>query len=175
MAVPSRSRYAREREFSAIQPQVTIRRATVDDAAGIAEIYNAEVLNSTSTMDMVPRTIEEQRDGSNAAQEHSAQSWRAMKQPVKWSDSLSRNTKNALPTRRPSKTQSTSHAIIMVAVRPTIVVCICDTAATEDFTASLPESKQVVKACSLTPLRWFRASRHRAQVAGNSTDGLMLR
>ena len=44
------------------QPQVIIRRATVDDAAGIAEIYNAEVLKSTSTMDMVPRTIDEQRD-----------------------------------------------------------------------------------------------------------------
>jgi L-amino acid N-acyltransferase YncA len=44
------------------QPHVVIRRATVDDAAGIAEIYNAEVLNSTSTMDMVPRSIEEQRE-----------------------------------------------------------------------------------------------------------------
>ena len=44
------------------QPPIVIRRATVDDAAGIAEIYNVEVLNSTSTMDMVPRTIDEQRD-----------------------------------------------------------------------------------------------------------------
>ena len=44
------------------QPQIIIRRATADDAEGIAEIYNAEVLNFTSTMDMVPRTIEEQRE-----------------------------------------------------------------------------------------------------------------
>ncbi|MGI9607522.1 MAG: GNAT family N-acetyltransferase [Acidimicrobiales bacterium] len=38
-----------------------IRTAEVGDAAAIAEIYNLEVLESTATFDMVPRSVEEQR------------------------------------------------------------------------------------------------------------------
>lgn len=38
-----------------------IRQATVLDAERISEIYNREVLGSTATLDLVPRTIEEQR------------------------------------------------------------------------------------------------------------------
>jgi phosphinothricin acetyltransferase len=37
------------------------RLATLDDAAGMAEIYNYEVENSTATMDLVPRTLNDQR------------------------------------------------------------------------------------------------------------------
>jgi phosphinothricin acetyltransferase len=40
---------------------VDIRRATDRDSAAILEIYNAEVLTSTATLDLVPRTEEEQR------------------------------------------------------------------------------------------------------------------
>ena len=38
-----------------------VRAATVADAAPIAEIYNREVRESTSTFDLVPRTLDEQR------------------------------------------------------------------------------------------------------------------
>lgn len=38
-----------------------IRLATVADADQIAEIYNHEVVNSVSTFDLVPRSIEEQQ------------------------------------------------------------------------------------------------------------------
>ena len=38
-----------------------IRRATVSDAERICEIYNREVLGSTVTLDLVPRTVPEQR------------------------------------------------------------------------------------------------------------------
>lgn len=38
-----------------------LRAATADDAAAIMEIYNHEVLTSTATFDLVPRTLEEQR------------------------------------------------------------------------------------------------------------------
>ncbi len=38
------------------------RRARLADAEAIAEIYNREVLSSTVTFDLVPRTIDEQRD-----------------------------------------------------------------------------------------------------------------
>ncbi len=37
-----------------------VRPATVDDAAAILEIYNHQVLTSTATFDLVPRTIDEQ-------------------------------------------------------------------------------------------------------------------
>ena len=37
------------------------RPATLDDAEGIREIYNAEVETSTATFDLVPRSYEEQR------------------------------------------------------------------------------------------------------------------
>jgi L-amino acid N-acyltransferase len=38
-----------------------LRRATLDDAEAIRSIYNVEVLTSTVTFDLVPRTLEEQR------------------------------------------------------------------------------------------------------------------
>lgn len=40
---------------------VAIRRATDRDCEAIREIYNAEVLRSFATLDLVPRTVEEQR------------------------------------------------------------------------------------------------------------------
>jgi len=43
-------------------PSVSIRAATVRDAAALAEIYNREVLESTATFDLVPRSYEQQRD-----------------------------------------------------------------------------------------------------------------
>jgi L-amino acid N-acyltransferase len=39
-----------------------IRPATIADAAAIMEIYNREVRESTATFDLVPRTLEQQRD-----------------------------------------------------------------------------------------------------------------
>lgn len=39
-----------------------IRAATAADAERICEIYNREVLESTVTLDMVPRTVAEQRE-----------------------------------------------------------------------------------------------------------------
>ncbi len=39
-----------------------IREATSDDAEAIRSIYNHEVENETSTMDLVPRTLEMQRE-----------------------------------------------------------------------------------------------------------------
>lgn len=41
---------------------ITLRLATAADAAAIADIYNREVLGSTRTFDLVPRTLEAQRD-----------------------------------------------------------------------------------------------------------------
>jgi len=38
-----------------------LRPATLDDAEAIRSIYNVEVLTSTVTFDLVPRTLEEQR------------------------------------------------------------------------------------------------------------------
>jgi phosphinothricin acetyltransferase len=43
-------------------PTITIRLATGADAAAIAEIYNREVTETTATFDLVPRTVEAQRD-----------------------------------------------------------------------------------------------------------------
>ena len=40
--------------------RVEVRRATDDDAEAIRAIYNPEVLESTVTFDLVPRTLEEQ-------------------------------------------------------------------------------------------------------------------
>jgi len=40
---------------------VQLRPASVDDTAAILEIYNHQVLTSTATFDLVPRTLEEQR------------------------------------------------------------------------------------------------------------------
>lgn len=39
-----------------------LRLARPDDAEAIRQIYNAEVTGSTVTFDLVPRTVEEQRD-----------------------------------------------------------------------------------------------------------------
>lgn len=41
---------------------VAARLATLDDAAAIMAIYNVEVDNHTSTFDLVPRTLDEQRN-----------------------------------------------------------------------------------------------------------------
>jgi L-amino acid N-acyltransferase YncA len=41
--------------------QVTVRLAVLADAAAIREIYNLEVTTATSTFDLVPRSLEEQR------------------------------------------------------------------------------------------------------------------
>ena len=41
---------------------VSLRAAQESDAQAIAEIYNYEVENSTATFDLVPRSLEEQRD-----------------------------------------------------------------------------------------------------------------
>jgi phosphinothricin acetyltransferase len=43
------------------RPLVTIRLATLDDAAPIRAIYNHEVQHHTSTFDLVPRSVEDQR------------------------------------------------------------------------------------------------------------------
>jgi L-amino acid N-acyltransferase len=54
-AVPSRS-------VSPTTPTVSVRLATVDDAPALRGIYNVEVEQHTSTFDLVPRTLEAQRD-----------------------------------------------------------------------------------------------------------------
>lgn len=43
------------------RPGCTIRPATVADAGAILEIYNREVLETTATFDLVPRTLEQQQ------------------------------------------------------------------------------------------------------------------
>ena len=40
----------------------TLRAATLDDPEAIARIYNHEVTNTVSTFDLVPRSLEQQRD-----------------------------------------------------------------------------------------------------------------
>ncbi|MEO8362769.1 MAG: N-acetyltransferase family protein [Ilumatobacteraceae bacterium] len=40
---------------------LSIRRATIEDAEAIRQIYNFEVENETSTFDLVPRTLEAQQ------------------------------------------------------------------------------------------------------------------
>jgi L-amino acid N-acyltransferase YncA len=40
---------------------VQLRRATVDDAESIRQIYNVEVQTSTVTFDLMPRTLEQQQ------------------------------------------------------------------------------------------------------------------
>jgi len=40
---------------------ISVRPGTVDDAAAIMEIYNAEVTGEVTTFDLVPRTLEQQR------------------------------------------------------------------------------------------------------------------
>jgi L-amino acid N-acyltransferase len=41
---------------------VTVRLARLDDAEAIRQIYNGEVTTSTVTFDLVPRSLEEQRE-----------------------------------------------------------------------------------------------------------------
>lgn len=43
-----------------------IRRAEPEDARAIADIYNHEVENETSTFDLVPRSVQDQLDWQNA-------------------------------------------------------------------------------------------------------------
>lgn len=45
---------------------ITIRPATVSDAAAILEIYNREVLETTATFDLVPRTLAQQQEWISA-------------------------------------------------------------------------------------------------------------
>jgi len=45
---------------------MSVRTAHVSDAKAIAEIYNFEVENSTATFDLVPRSLEDQRDWISA-------------------------------------------------------------------------------------------------------------
>jgi L-amino acid N-acyltransferase YncA len=45
---------------------VTIRIATLADAAAIADIYNREVVESTATFDLVPRTLADQQEWLSA-------------------------------------------------------------------------------------------------------------
>jgi phosphinothricin acetyltransferase len=40
---------------------IRLRIATPDDAAAIADIYNHEVIHTTATFDLVPRSVDEQR------------------------------------------------------------------------------------------------------------------
>jgi phosphinothricin acetyltransferase len=42
-------------------PGISVRTATIDDAVGILAIYNHEVTTTTSTFDLVPRSVEEQQ------------------------------------------------------------------------------------------------------------------
>ena len=41
--------------------EVTTRPATIADAGAIAEIYNREVMETTATFDLVPRSLEQQQ------------------------------------------------------------------------------------------------------------------
>jgi phosphinothricin acetyltransferase len=43
-------------------PGIQLRPATLDDAEAIRQIYNHEVEHTTATFDLVPRSLEEQRD-----------------------------------------------------------------------------------------------------------------
>ncbi len=45
---------------------MVLRPASLDDAQAIREIYNAEVTGSTATFDLVPRSLEEQREWISA-------------------------------------------------------------------------------------------------------------
>lgn len=47
-------------------PALTIRPADADDAAAMCSIYNHEVQNHTTTLDLVPRSLDEQRQWIDA-------------------------------------------------------------------------------------------------------------
>lgn len=53
--------YPRPPECDVYILAVQVRRALEADADAIRTIYNAEVLTSTATLDLVPRSVEEQR------------------------------------------------------------------------------------------------------------------
>ena len=46
---------------NSVPPPVVVRLATLEDAPAIMAIYNVEVRNHTSTFDLVPRTLDDQR------------------------------------------------------------------------------------------------------------------
>jgi phosphinothricin acetyltransferase len=48
-------------DAAAERPKLLTRRATVDDAAAIRDIYNLEVTTSVVTFDLVPRSLDDQR------------------------------------------------------------------------------------------------------------------
>ncbi len=56
-----RARIATLSTVTETAPTTAIRPATVADAAAIAEIYNREVTESTSTFDLVPRSLSDQQ------------------------------------------------------------------------------------------------------------------
>ena len=51
-----------QRNDDSDESPITIRLAAIADAVAIAEIYNREVMQSTATFDLVPRTIEQQQE-----------------------------------------------------------------------------------------------------------------
>jgi phosphinothricin acetyltransferase len=53
-------------ERPAERAAVSIRPATVADAAALVEIYNREVLETTATFDLVPRTLAQQQEWISA-------------------------------------------------------------------------------------------------------------
>jgi L-amino acid N-acyltransferase len=67
---PAIKQYQSDRETSVALSAMTIRLRPVElsDAQGIRNIYNAEVLDSTVTMDLVPRTLAEQQQWIEAHQ-----------------------------------------------------------------------------------------------------------
>ena len=44
------------------QPAISIRPATIADAGALLDIYNREVLETTATFDLVPRTLAQQQE-----------------------------------------------------------------------------------------------------------------
>lgn len=51
-----------DEDMSTDRPTATVRLAVVDDAEAMRAIYNHEVANHTTTLDLVERTIEAQRE-----------------------------------------------------------------------------------------------------------------
>jgi L-amino acid N-acyltransferase len=51
----------RQQRAASDRPPIIIRTATLADAGAILEIYNREVLETTATFDLVPRTLEQQQ------------------------------------------------------------------------------------------------------------------
>ena len=94
-------------------PELTIRLAEPADAEAIRTIYNVEVLDETSTFDLVPRSLADQEawlaDRSGAFSAIVAVD--TTPTATRWSGSPpSRRTSPGPPTARPSRTPSTSTA-----------------------------------------------------------------